>query len=379
MQSESQRSIETHRISNRTLRDFPSVVKNLLFVKAAAAQANAELGCLTGIKAQAILDACSQLAHSPEQSYPIDVMQGGGGVAINMAINEMIAAEAANANACVLELSEVNCSQSTADVCATAIRLSLYDALSQLREILNRVEQTYLSHAAHYQGVSTLARTCLRDAGSITYGQKFIALASLFNRLAKQSHQVAQGLVQIRLGSTALGTFAKSSKAFHQKVVAQLAQCTHCPLSTCDDPIDRAQHIDDLADVVGLLDKISNMFIKHCQDLRLLFSGPEGGLAEINIPPLIQGSSFYPNKSNPTLIETLLQVCFRVQGHCLSARLCLQQAELDLNVFEWFMGIECLEALTLLTKAIDVTHHYSLQHLEVNVMRCERLSAFAIG
>jgi len=52
-----------------------------------------------------------------------------------------------------------------------------------------------------------------------------------------------------------------------------------------------------------------------CNDLRLLSSGPQAGLNEINLPPRAAGSSIMPGKVNPVIPEVVNQVAFEVIGN----------------------------------------------------------------
>jgi aspartate ammonia-lyase len=54
--------------------------------------------------------------------------------------------------------------------------------------------------------------------------------------------------------------------------------------------------------------------IRIANDFRLLSSGPNTGLGEINLPAVQPGSSIMPGKVNPVMAEMLNMVCFHVIG-----------------------------------------------------------------
>ena len=52
-----------------------------------------------------------------------------------------------------------------------------------------------------------------------------------------------------------------------------------------------------------------------CNDLRLLGSGPQNGLGELNLPQRQAGSSIMPGKVNPVIPEFVTQTAYQVIGH----------------------------------------------------------------
>lgn len=64
----------------------------------------------------------------------------------------------------------------------------------------------------------------------------------------------------------------------------------------------------------GQLKRLAVKLSKIANDLRLLSSGPRGGLGEIRLPPMQPGSSIMPGKVNPVIPEVVNQVAFHVIG-----------------------------------------------------------------
>src|SRR6516165_5625142 len=86
------RALENFAISGVPLRNFAHFVNALAYVKKAAAQANAELKCLDGKIADAIVGACDEvLSGKLHDQFVVDMMQGGAGTRTNMNANEVIA------------------------------------------------------------------------------------------------------------------------------------------------------------------------------------------------------------------------------------------------------------------------------------------------
>ena len=73
-----QRAIENFHISEKTMSEYPSLIKGFAIIKKAAAQANNSLGILSQEKAKAIIQACDEIFFGKFQDqFPIDIIQGG--------------------------------------------------------------------------------------------------------------------------------------------------------------------------------------------------------------------------------------------------------------------------------------------------------------
>jgi aspartate ammonia-lyase len=120
---------------------------------------------------------------------------------------------------------------------------------------------------------------------------------------------------------------------------------------------------------------LAEVLIKIAQDVRLLASGPDGGFAEIVLPAVQEGSSFFPGKINPAIAETLLQCCFQVLGCERAARLALERGELDLNVFEGAAAVNLFDTMEMIERAVTLFAELCLKGILANQGRCADLAA----
>lgn len=81
----------------------------------------------------------------------------------------------------------------------------------------------------------------------------------------------------------------------------------------------------------GMLKRTATKLSKIANDLRLLSSGPRGGLGEIRLPARQPGSSIMPSKVNPVIPEVINQVCFQVTGNDITITLAAEAGQLQLN------------------------------------------------
>lgn len=80
------------------------------------------------------------------------------------------------------------------------------------------------------------------------------------------------------------------------------------------------------------LSKISN-------DLRLLSSGPQAGVADIKLPARQAGSSIMPGKVNPVIPEVMNQVCFEVIGNDAAITMAVEAGQLQAQRFRAADGL----------------------------------------
>ncbi|HZF98620.1 MAG TPA: lyase family protein, partial [Pseudoxanthomonas sp.] len=143
--AQTQRAVQNFPISGRPMpRGF---IRALGLVKAASAQANAELGLLPQDVAKAVQAAAMRVAEGQlDAQFPIDIYQTGSGTSSNMNANEVIATLASREGKMPVHPNDhVNLGQSSNDVVPTAIRVSaqlavvedLLPALEHLRRTID--------------------------------------------------------------------------------------------------------------------------------------------------------------------------------------------------------------------------------------------------
>ena len=339
--------------SGRRLADYPELVRALAQVKQAAARANRAAGRLGEREAAAIEAACGALAAGEgADALDVDPLAGGGGIALNMNVNEAIAGVARRAGVALDPKRHVNASQSTADVCHTALRLAVRERFDALAPALGELEEGVRAQAEAGRAVPTIARTCLRDGLATNLGTLFEGHAEALARRRAALARCVDALRAVDLGGTVIGSGEGAPPAYRERVLGELAALSGRALAPRASLYDAAQNADDLGSVSAELAALARALIKVAADLRLLASGPATGFGEIELPPVIEGSSFFAGKSNPVVPETLLHCAFQVLGCDRAAQAALERAELHLNVFEAVVAVNALDALGMLARAV---------------------------
>ena len=376
------RAVANLGFSGRTLGGYPIYLGALMLVKRAAARANREAGVLDERRARAIDDACDTLRRGAQlDHFPVDLLGGGGGIAVNMNVNEVLANLANEALGSargsydpVHPKTHVNASQSTADVCHSAARLALLEHWEALQSPLQDCVAALAAKAAELQPVTTRARTCLQDALPVSLGAHFSGYVALLERRTSELFRSVLALRRINLGGTVIGSGDGASPAYRARVVAVLAEVAGRELWRRDNLYDAAQNLDDLGAVSAQLAQLAEALMKIAQDLRLLSSGPDAGFGELTLPAVQEGSSFFAAKINPVVPETLLQCGFQVLACDRAVRLAVERGELNLNVFEGAAVANLFDAFAMLTRAVPLFTERCVKGIAANRQRCRALA-----
>ncbi|MBP0439106.1 aspartate ammonia-lyase [Tianweitania sediminis] len=372
------RGIVNFPISGISINHFPAFIKALAYVKMAAARANAALGHLDQGKADIICRVCAELIDGRHLAeFPLDVFQGGAGTSTNMNVNEVIA----NRGLELLGLprgrydqlhpnDHVNHAQSTNDVYPTAIRLAILLSHGQLQKSLERLASEFEARSEDFKDVIKLGRTQLQDAVPMTLGQEFQAFAATLREDVARIGETTAFFREINLGGTAIGTGINTCNGYQSAVVEELRLVSGMPLVSAGNLIEACWDTGAFVLFSGMLKRTATKLSKISNDLRLLSSGPRGGLNEINLPALQPGSSIMPGKVNPVVLEVVNQVAFQVIGYDLTVTLASEAGQLQLNVMEPVIAFNVLHSLELLTNASDVLRTKCVVGITANVETC---------
>ncbi len=379
------RAVENLGFSGRILANYPDYIRALVTVKKAAARANRDARVLDARRLEAIERACDVLIRGEHLAqFPVDMLVGGGAFAINMNVNEVIAnlaneylGRARGSYEPVNPKLHVNASQSTADVCHTAVRMTVLNRWAGSRRTLGQCVTTFRAKAAELRRVISISRTCLQDASPVSLGELFGGHAEVIARRTGELAQSVKGLTRINLGGTAIGSGSGAPAAYRRTIVKRLNELTGRKFTLRRNLYDAAQNPDDLAAVSAQLAMLAEVLIKIAQDLRFLSSGPEGGFGEIILPAVQEGSSIFPGKINPAIPETMIQCCFQVLGCERSARLALERGELNLNIFEGAAAVNLFDAIEMMKRSVAMFSARCVSGIAANKKRCRELASRA--
>src|SRR5262249_41053129 len=226
------RAVENFPISG--LRAQPDLVVATIYIKKAAAEANATLGRLNPDVAKAIVTAADEvIGGSLRDQVVVDADQAGAGTSHNMNANEVLANRAAEimgdargAYARVHPNDHVNMGQSTNDVFPTATRIALLLGAAPLVAAGHALVDSLARKADQFADVLKTGRTHLQAAVPTTLGQEFSGYADCIRAGIDDVAVVSEQLHELNIGATAVGTGLNAGDDFRRLVVANLARAT---------------------------------------------------------------------------------------------------------------------------------------------------------
>jgi len=339
----------------------PEFIRALADVKCACAQTNAELGCLEAARAQALEQACREVADGRlHDQFIVDPYQGGAGTSTNMNANEVLANRAVELlggslgdYGVVHPFHDVNMHQSTNDVFPTALAVAALRLLKGLEDHIAGLQSAFQEQEGAFRGVVKAGRTELMDAVPMTLGMTFGAYAEAFSRDRWRIFKCRERIKRVNLGGTVLGTGVGAPREYILKVVGMLRRNTGLPVSRAENMVDATQNMDRFVEVFGMLKTYAVNLFKVCSDLRLMASGPSTGLGEITLPAVQTGSSIMAGKINPVVPEAVSQVALRVMGNDHVFAVSAACGQLDLNHLMPLLTHTLLESLDLLASATE--------------------------
>jgi aspartate ammonia-lyase len=363
------------------LRAPTELVVAAVLIKKAAAQANAALGRLDAAIADAIVRAADEvLGGALRDQFVVDVYQAGAGTSFNMNVNEVLANRAAEILGghrgdyqLVHPNDHVNMSQSTNDVFPTATRLALLMINGALVASARDLATAFAKKADDFDGVLKVGRTHLQDAVPMTVGQEFGGYAGCVARGADEVEHAANGLLELNLGATAIGTGLNAGEEYTAIAIRNLARYTGLSLKPAANRFRVTQSMGDVVSYSGAMRRLSVELGKVASDLRLLSMGPRAGISEITLPAVQPGSSIMPGKVNPSIPEMVNQVCYQVMGCDVTVAAAGEAGQLELNVMMPVIAWNTIHASRMLRESMNVLRTRCVEGIEVDAKRCHEL------
>jgi fumarate hydratase class II len=334
-----------------------AVVHALALIKKAAARVNNRSGDLPPDVARLIEQAADEiLAGEHDEQFPLVVWQTGSGTQSNMNVNEVIAGRAnelagqgRGGKAPVHPNDHVNRSQSSNDCFPTAMHVATAKAVqADLLPAIGELSAGLAELSARHMSLVKTGRTHMMDATPITFGQEMSAFVAQLDYAQQAIRSALPGVYELAQGGTAVGTGLNAPQGFAEAIAAELAALSGLPFVTAPNKFAALAGHEPLVTLAGALKTLAVALMKLANDLRLLSSGPRGGLAEVRLPANEPGSSIMPGKVNPTQCEALSMLACQVLGNDVAISMGASQGHLQLNVFKPVIIHNLLQSIRLL-------------------------------
>lgn len=355
------------------------------YVKKACALVNAEAGRLPNWKRDAIVRAADEtIAGALDDHYPLYVWQTGSGTQSNMNVNEVISNRAIQLLGGVLGSQkpvgpndDVNMGQSSNDTFPTAMHIAAVDAIDRmLLPSIEKLADTIECKAQDWMDVVKIGRTHLEDAVPLTVGQEWYGWAGQIRDAVSSIKVSREGLYQLAVGGTAVGTGLNAPKGFSREVAAKIAELTGKPFVTAPNKFTAQGSLDAIVRSHAAMRSLAVALIKIANDMRWLASGPRCGFGELLLPSNEPGSSIMPGKVNPTQCEAIVMISIQVMGNDTAAAFAGSQGNFELNAMRPVIISNFLHSARILADGCDRFREFSVDGTELNR---ERINGYVEG
>src|SRR6266849_6786950 len=268
-------------------------------LKKACALVNQDLGKLSPEKTKLIVQACDEvIAGELDEHFPLRVWQTGSGTQTNMNANEVISNRAIEIAGGVMGSKkpihpndDVNMSQSSNDTFPTAMHIAAAEQMNKLITAIQAVHGAIDAKAKEFKDVVKIGRTHLQDATPLTVGQEFSGWVSLLDRDGARIAVAMDGLLDLAIGGTAVGTGLNAHPEFAERAAQKISELTGLPFRSHPNKFASLSAHDEIVFASGALKTLAASLMKIANDIRWLASGPRCGLGELTLPENEPGSS----------------------------------------------------------------------------------------
>ncbi|HTB93245.1 MAG TPA: class II fumarate hydratase [Candidatus Sulfotelmatobacter sp.] len=353
----------------------PELIRAFGILKKAAALVNRDLGKLSEEKANLITQAADEVISGKlNEHFPLRIWQTGSGTQTNMNVNEVISNRAIQiahgeigSKKPIHPNDDVNMSQSSNDTFPTAMHIAAATESSRrLLPAVKRLRDAIDAKAKEFKDVVKIGRTHLQDATPLTVGQEFSGWVSLLDRDGARIAVAVDGLLDLAIGGTAVGTGLNAHPEFAERAAKKIAELAGLPFRSHPNKFASLSAHNEIVFASGALKTLAASLMKIANDVRWLASGPRCGLGELTIPENEPGSSIMPGKVNPTQSEAVTMVAVQVLGNDAAIGFAGSQGNFELNVFKPVMIFNYLHSVELLTDAMNSFVEHCVTGIELN-------------
>jgi fumarate hydratase class II len=350
------------------------IIRAMAVLKKAAAMVNHDLGKLDAEKTKLIAQAADEvIAGKLGEHFPLRVWQTGSGTQTNMNVNEVISNRAIElaggemgSKKPVHPNDHVNMSQSSNDTFPTAMHMAAAEAMVAMIPAVEKLRDALDAKAKQWAHIVKVGRTHLQDATPLTLGQEFSGYVSQLDRDIARLRESLDGLYDLAIGGTAVGTGLNAHPEFAERAAKKIAELTGLPFRSHPNKFAALASHDEVVYASGALKTLAASLMKIANDIRWLASGPRAGIGELILPENEPGSSIMPGKVNPTQSEAMTMVVAQVFGNDVAIAFGGSQGNFELNVFNPVMIYNFLHSCRLIQDACTMFREHAVEGLQAN-------------
>lgn len=388
--AQTQRSAEHFTIGGGRFPD--DFIASIARIKKHAAAVNGDLGLIAADAADAIGKAAEAvIAGELSDAFILDIFQSGSGTNTHMNVNEVIATRAneiltgeKHTRSPVHPNDHVNRCQSSNDVFPSAIRITAsLRIVNRLVPSLEDLRQALFRKASEFSRIRKIGRTHLQDAVIMSLGDEFSGYARQVELSVKRLEGIQHRLLELPLGGTAVGNGVGAHPDFAPRVIARLAEETGLAFREAADHFEAQACRDTEVEAMGVMKTLAVSVSKIANDIRWLASGPRCGIGEINLPPVVPGSSIMPGKVNPVICEAVIQAAAQVAGNDAAVTHGGTGGYFEINLMQPLIAANLLSSIGYLSESTSLLSEKCVRGITANEKTCtgnvKRSLALATG
>jgi len=376
--AQTQRSLEHFSIGHDLIpREMITAYATL---KKAAANVNHAARRLSDEQYGFIVQSCDEILNGlHDDMFPLHVWMTGSGTQFNMNVNEVIANRSCQLAGAPLGSKtpvhpndHVNMSQSSNDSFPTAMNIAAaVNVTSRLLPAVTALMDVIAEKSQNWKDIVKIGRTHMQDATPLTLGQEWSGYAAMLHDCADRIEDALEGVYELALGGTAVGTGINAAPGFEKAAAAEIAKLTQLPFVSAPNKFAVQGAHDALVQLSGSLRTLSVSLYKIANDIRLMSCGPRAGFAELIIPANEPGSSIMPGKVNPTQSEALAMIAVQVMANDVAVGFGGAGGYLEMNVYKPLIIFNVTNSITLMTDGCTNFRRFLIDGTKPNLKRIQ--------
>src|SRR5580704_12719641 len=374
--AQTQRSLEHFSIGTDLM---PREMINAYAVlKKAAAIVNHAENRLDEQRCKLILQVCDEIfAGRHHDMFPLHVWMTGSGTQFNMNVNEVIsnrccqlAGTPLGSKTPVHPNDDVNMLQSSNDTFPSAAHIAaVIGAKQHLIPALTALRDAITAKAESWKDIVKIGRTHLQDATPITLCEEWSGYAAMLSEDLERIDDALRDVYCLALGGTAVGTGINAAPGFGEAGATEIAKLTGLPFCSAPNKYAVQGSHDALVQLSGALRTLAVSLYKIANDIRLMSSGPNAGLAELIIPANEPGSSIMPGKVNPTQAEALTMIAVQVMANDVAVGFGGAGGYLEMNVYKPLIIFSVTHSVTIMTDGCTNFRKFLIEGTKPNLKK----------
>ena len=371
--AQTQRSLEHFSIGTDLMPR--EMINAYAILKKAAAIVNHSESRLDERRCQLIVQVCDEiLAGQHHDMFPLHVWMTGSGTQFNMNVNEVIsnrccqlAGTPLGSKTPVHPNDHVNMSQSSNDTFPSAAHIAAVIGVKQhLIPSVTALRDAITTKAESWKDIVKIGRTHLEDATPITLCEEWSGYARMLSEDLERFDDALRDVYCLALGGTAVGTGINAAPGFGAAGAAEIAKLTGLPFCSAPNKYAVQGSHDALVELSGALRTLAVSLYKIANDIRLMSSGPNAGLAELIIPANEPGSSIMPGKVNPTQAEALTMIAVQVMANDVAVGFGGAGGYLEMNVYKPLLIFNVAQSIRIMADGCTNFRKFLIEGIKPN-------------